>query len=200
MSEPTDDLMGMDDDFLLEGLAADRDEILRQLADAPDEEGYERRWPMLARLVAPFHDRLVKKKAGNDYVPHSLVWEKVAAVIGPHSFEVIREIYEGDGRLTGVVGQITAVIDGRPVRVSEIGDVEEHVTLLVDEYGDPIIDPATGEQKVKELAGNNGARGKVAASDAYKRCAMRLGCGVELYSREKTFIHDVLMKREDKDR
>ena len=184
MNDLTDIEFESDDDIDIEFLDApisteDLEGILAPLEGG--EEAHARSWPQLARLVYPFKASLIKKKpgkGGGNYVPHSLVMERVLAILGPHSYEVVREVYDSDGALSGVVGQLTATIDGQRVRVSEYGDVDEIIT---------------GEGK--NVTGNNGARAKKASSDAYKRCAMRLGCGVQLWSREKSFISMVLQKR-----
>jgi hypothetical protein len=63
------------------------------------------------------------------------------------------------GVVVGGVWRLTATVDGRTVRVEEAGDCE---------------DPANWR--------HDGQRLKQAASDALKRCAMRLGLGLHLWS------------------
>jgi hypothetical protein len=63
------------------------------------------------------------------------------------------------------VWRLTCTIDGRQVRVEEVGDV-----------GDVHNWP------------HDGARLKDAASDALKRCAMRLGLGLHLWAQEHYFL------------
>ena len=138
----------------------------------------------LAQLSQPFPPPFVERDPqGNNYVSHSTVNEWLLTIVGPFNF-TLAEIIRGDvaavpgnpqGRsdrarngtpaLTGIVvggvWKLTCEIDGRVISVEEVGDV-----------GDPNNWP------------NDGVRLKQAASDALKRCAMRLGLGLHLWSGE----------------
>lgn len=133
----------------------------------------------LARLAKPFPKSLVKSKPGNfsaDYVAHATVTEKLLATIGPFSFRVVELIRDhGDSAVVGCLAEMTVVIDGQEVTVVEVGDVE---------------DAGAGNK-------NDGARAKDAASDALKRCAMRLGCGLHLWSRDAYALDRVLTRHTD---
>lgn len=126
----------------------------------------------LRELATPFKGPLVKPPAKGkygSYVSHSTVNERALSVVGPHSFEVVELIFN-EARVTGVLGRLTVEIDGRTVVVTEAGD-EEH--------------PENG---------TNGANAKNAASDAYKRCWMRLGLGLHLWSGTDYFLDKQLDK------
>jgi hypothetical protein len=124
----------------------------------------------LQALTTPFAARFIKKPAPGkhgDYVSHDVINQKALAIVGPHSFEVIELIYADFTHegfpvkvVVGVLARLTVEIDGRQVSIVEVGD-EEH--------------PAQG---------NNASNAKKAASDAYKRCWMRLGLGLHLWSQE----------------
>lgn len=121
----------------------------------------------LRELSTPFKGHLVKappKGKFGDYVSHSTVNERALSVVGPHSFEVVELIYDAERTVVGVLARLTVEIDGQAVTVIEVGD-EEHP------------DPK-----------HNGANAKNAASDAYKRCWMRLGLGLHLWSGEDYFL------------
>lgn len=156
----------------------------------------------LTRLVQPFNSKLIhtNPSGGGSYVSHSAVTEKLLAVVGPFSYE-IREV-RGDVRevkpdpnakptdskrkrfgaraltdaIVGCIGRLTVTIDGRTVTVEEAGDCE-----------DPHNWP------------HDGARMKDASSDAFKRCAMRLGVGIHMWSqhqgKSEFFLHDYLTKQ-----
>ena len=62
--------------------------------------------------------------------------------------------------ITGVILALTVEIDGQLVTVEEAGDVEQPFNWNTD-----------------------GARLKDAISDAVKRCAMAIGCGLHLWAR-----------------
>ena len=71
--------------------------------------------------------------------------------------------------MVGGIWRLTCSIDNRQVRVEEVGDV-----------GDVHNWP------------HDGARLKDAASDALKRCAMRLGLGLHLWAQEHYFLDQQL--------
>ena len=128
----------------------------------------------LRELATPFHGRYVKEApAGKygDYVAHSTVTERALSVVGPYSQSVSHVIYDGD-TVTGVVLRIEVEIDGHRVFVEEVGDVEN---------------PAQKK--------TNGARLKDAVSDAVKRCWMREGLGLHLWSQGDYFLDKQLDKQ-----
>jgi len=138
----------------------------------------------LAQLAQPFPDLFVERDPqGNSYVSHPTVNEWLLAIVGPFNF-TLAEIIRGDvpavppnpqgrsdrarngtpalsGAVVGGVWKLTCEIDGRVISIEEVGDV-----------GDVHNWP------------NDGIRLKQAASDALKRCAMRLGLGLHLWSGE----------------
>ena len=139
----------------------------------------------LRDLAEPFPAHLVKKppqgKFGS-YVPHSTVNERALSVVGPFSFEVVEVIrghahsvtqnkgksnevvYPARDAVVGCLGRLTCEIDGRTVSIVEAGDVEG------------------------AAAQEDGANLKEAASDAFKRCWMRLGLGLHLWSQGDYFL------------
>ena len=68
-------------------------------------------------------------------------------------------IYNADGVVQGCILRVTYEIDGERVVIEEAGDVERP-------------------------SANNGANAKNAVSDAVKRCAMRVGVGLHLWSQD----------------
>jgi hypothetical protein len=141
----------------------------------------------LTQLARPFPPGFVERKDGQDYVAHHVVTQRLLSVVGPFDFELV-EIIRGDvaevapipnGKsrrarsgtpalhniAVGGVWRLTCEVDGRRVRIEEIGDV-----------GDVHNWP------------HDGARLKDAASDALKRCAMRLGLGLHLWAQEHYFL------------
>ena len=158
----------------------------------------------LKELSRPFPDSLIKApprgKYGR-YVPHVTVCEKLLATLGPFSFEVTElirgtapaiggkveddtggEFYKPDkypvreGAVVGVRARLTAEVDGRMVTVEEIGTEDS---------------PAMH---------HDGENAKNAASDALKRCAMRLGCGLHLWHKTPSDynLYRVLAHREER--
>ena len=130
----------------------------------------------LLELSEPFPSHLVKdppKGKFGKYVPHSAVTERLLTIVGPFSTEIVQVIYEGDA-VTGCILSLTCEIDGKEVTIQEVGDAENQ-----------------GGRK------NNGALLKDAASDAIKRCAMRLGLGLHLWSQGDYFLYDYLKEPGD---
>jgi len=136
----------------------------------------------LADLAVPFPDSLIDKKpggAGGDYVNHAMVTQRLLQVVGPYSFDVVKLI-TGDYTIKGQVEtatvvqgalcRLTVTIDGREVSIVEVGDCENPGNWKTD-----------------------GQRAKDAASDAFKRCAMRLGLGLHLWVGSRNyFLHSKL--------
>ena len=134
----------------------------------------------LYELSRPFPESLVKTKPGKfaaSYVEHSVISQRLLEVVGPHDFSIDRIVTNPDGVVVGCTATLSAEIDGRRVSITEVGDVEHP-------------------------SGNNGTNLKNAASDAIKRCAMRLGVGLSLWSQENYYLDKALAKRlpaEDED-
>jgi hypothetical protein len=155
---------------------------IHDVRQAPDGTIYD-----LVELARRFPDGFVERKDGNDYVAHHVVNQRLLSIVGPFDFELV-EVVRGDvaavppdpkGRsrrakagtpalhdvVVGCVWRLTCSIDGRRVRIEEVGDV-----------GDVHNWP------------HDGARLKDAVSDALKRCAMRLGLGLHLWAQEHYFL------------
>lgn len=114
----------------------------------------------LLELSKRFPDKFVHKNPSGfgDYIQHSVIRQRLLSVLGAYSTDIVETIYD-DGIITGVILKLTCVIDGKEVSIVEAGDVEK---------------PSNWK--------TNGARMKDAMSDAIKRCAMSLGCGLHLWS------------------
>jgi hypothetical protein len=145
----------------------------------------------LADLAIPFPDKYIEHVQGNPFVAHHVINQRLLSVIGPFDFELV-QVIRGDipavasnpngnsqrakrgtpplvGVVVGAVFRLHCEIDGRGTIVEEIGDV-----------GDVHNWP------------HDGARLKDAASDALKRCAMRLGLGLHLWAQEHYFLDGLL--------
>lgn len=146
----------------------------------------------LRQLAEPFPKKLVKSPpAGKygSYVSHSTVNERALSIVGPFSFDVVEVIRgwcapvtQNKGKsnehkfpsradaVVGCLGRLSVEIDGRLVSVTEVGDVEG------------------------AAAQEDGANLKEASSDAFKRCWMRLGLGLHLWSQGDYFLASQLDK------
>lgn len=146
--------------------------------------------PELLRLAKPFPDKFVAKKEGASYVNHAIVQQRLLATVGPFDMRVdhiIRGPFDEkvtgtsgsnprtwparDDAVVGVVLSCTFTIDGQQVTVSEVGTPEGYY-----------------------MADHDGDRLKKAMSDALKRCAMRVGVGLDLWSKGTYVLPAILEK------
>lgn len=149
----------------------------------------------LHKLSKPFPSKYVhtNPSGGGSYVKHHVVNQRLLMDIGPFDFalvEILRGRVEGrppnpngnsarakagtpalDNAVVGAVCRLTISIDQQPVTIEEVGDCEEPHNWPHD-----------------------GARMKDAMSDAFKRCAMRIGLGLHLWSQDEFFL-DVALGR-----
>lgn len=116
------------------------------------------------RFPAAYIEKPPKGKYG-EFVAHHTINQALLATVGPFDLAV-REILRGtDGRIEGAIVALTCDIDGRRTTIEEAGDCERPDNWPTE-----------------------GARLKDAMSDGLKRCAMRLGCGLHLWSQEHYFL------------
>ena len=132
---------------------------------------------VLRDLVKRIPASYVKTKPGGfqaDYVSHADIQQILLAKIGPCSQEVKELIYNAERQVQGCILRVTYEIDGKTVVIEEAGDVERP-------------------------GANNGANAKNAVSDAIKRCAMRVGVGLHLWSQDNYVLDKVLTEDTDAD-
>lgn len=119
----------------------------------------------------------VKQKPGGfaaDYVSHADIQQMLIAKLGtPPSQEITQIIRSAEGQAQGVVLRMVFVIDGETVVIDEVGECERP-------------------------SANEGLNVKNAVSDAIKRCAMRVGLGLELWCQE-TYVLDKALAREQEE-
>lgn len=131
-----------------------------------------------ARLARPIPTRYIKEpprgKFGS-YVSHDVITQILLAIVGPFTQEVGTPILGPTGKVEAVMVTIRCDIDGRAVAVTEVGDCEQP-----DNWA------------------TQGGRLKDAISDGVKRCAMRLGVGLHLWSgTDNYFLHAQLTNKDN---
>ena len=151
--------------------------------------------PQAIELARPFSGKYVKTKPGSSgaaYVEHSDITQRLLQVVGPYGWELVETI-RGDvpeqtrkrkgqeatlpalaGVVVGGVWRMTVTVDGVVAVVEEVGEVEHPHNHSTD-----------------------GSRLKFAASDAFKRCAMRLGLGLHLWCGDHYFLDKALAQGDD---
>lgn len=132
----------------------------------------------LTRLSKPVAPQFVKQPAPGKYgtyVDHEIINQILLLTVGPFSFEIQQVFYNPEGLLDGCTASLTATVDGKEVTITEAGDCEH-----------------AANKKTQ------GERLKNAASDALKRCSMRLGLGLHLWAGEQDyFLYTTLSSRGD---
>lgn len=104
------------------------------------------------------------------YCSHGDIQQALLAKVGPSSQRIVKEIYNSEGNvIEGVILEMQFIIDLEPVVIQEIGETERDT-------------------------GNNALNLKNSVSDAVKRCAMRVGLGLELWT-ENYALDKALQKR-----
>ena len=128
----------------------------------------------LAKKIPPKWISTLPTGYGARYCSHAAVQQMLLATLGPTGQRVDQILYN-DGVITGVLLTMTFTIDGETVEITEAGD------------GD------------RPKPDNNGANMKNAISDAVKRCAMRVGKGLQLWCEddEHYILDRVLNEREN---
>lgn len=140
----------------------------------------------LEDLARPLPNNFVhtNPSGGGSYVAHHVIVQALLSKLGPFDFELVKILKgwvpaivanpNGSSRrakegapplpdaIVGAICRLTVTIDGRLTRVEEVGDCESPHNWPHD-----------------------GARMKDAMSDALKRCAMRLGLGLHLWSQDE---------------
>jgi hypothetical protein len=132
-----------------------------------------------AELAHRIPDKYIgKSDKGMDAADHTVITQLLLLRVPGWSFE-IKEVLRsevpakqtksgekaGGFFVTGCVGRLSCTIDGQPVVIEEAGGVE-----------------------LAGLKDGDGERLKHAASDALKRCAMRLGLGLHIWAQGAYFL------------
>ncbi len=140
----------------------------------------------LRQLAAPLPPQFVgKSDRGMDAADHTVITQRLLQVVGPYSFELVEVLrsdaptittrngneHPGGLYVTGVIARLRCHIDGREVSVEEAGGCEQAA-----------------------LKDGDGERMKHAMSDAFKRCAMRLGLGLHIWAQGMYFLDRQLDK------
>lgn len=130
----------------------------------------------LANLAKRLPTNYIKQLPGvnyeADYCSHADIQQMLLAKLGPTSQRVVQIIYGNDGAtMQGVILEMTFNVDGETITIEEIGETERP-------------------------SDNNAGNMKVAVSDAVKRCSMRVGLGLEIWT-DNYRLDKALEKRGD---
>lgn len=147
----------------------------------------------LADLSIPFTRDLIQTKpgqGGGSYVEHNSYVERVLLHCGPYRWELVEILRsEFDHKIKGHGG----APDSFESRVGVVA-VVMRLTLRVDGY--EAVYEEVGDVEHPDNWKTDGARLKDAMSDAFKRCCMRAGLGLHLWSQDAYFLRSKLRERE----
>jgi Rad52/22 family double-strand break repair protein len=149
----------------------------------------------LARPFPPSYVHQSEGGRGGDYVSHAIVNQRLIMITKGFDFTV-RSIVRGD--VAGVEadpnGRSPRARTGTPTLTNVIVGVTASLRVTID--GEPHVVDEAGDCGDPHNWPHDGARLKDAMSDAFKRCAMRLGLGLHLWSKGQYFLFDQLEKQE----
>ena len=133
---------------------------------------------------ARFVEKAPQGKHG-EYIAHDVINQLALAMVGPHSCEVVELIR----------GYIPAWIDKNekermPQRIDGVTGVLARLSVTLPGHGLVTITEVGSEDNPQ--MGTDAENTKKAASDAYKRCWMRLGLGLELWAQENWSLPKML--------
>ena len=95
----------------------------------------------LYELSKRFPDKFIHDNPSGygDYIQHSVIRQRLLSVLGAYSTDVVEIIYDGE-IVTGVILQLSCVVDGQEVSVVEAGDVETVIKNPKHPYTQLLID------------------------------------------------------------
>ncbi len=139
----------------------------------------------LRQLARPFPMTVVKENPNGfgSYVAHHVVNQRLLQVVGPFDFTLV-EVIRGHVDET----------DKKPARENAVVGVVARMTITID--GETHFAEEAGDCENPQNWPHDGARMKDAMSDAFKRCAMRFGLGLHLWSQKDYVLYDRLVERE----
>jgi len=148
-------------------------------------------WTLLQALAEPFPDKLIHDpppgKYGR-YIKHSDVTQRMLSIVGLHDFSV-------DVPVRGYAPAITTANNEWASRDNAIVGVIASMTIT-DTTGIKHTITEVGTEDNPAM-GTDAENLKNATSDAYKRCSMRFGLGLHMWSAESYFLSSQLAKDHD---
>lgn len=158
---------------------------------APGEDWKrEADWELMRELAQPFPDKYVQRapqgKHGS-YINHADITQRLLAVVGPYSFEV-KEV------IRGYAPEIKSSNNTFEAREDAVLGVTASLTII-DRYGVRFTITEVGTEDNPAMS-HDAENLKSATSDAFKRCAMRLGLGLQLWAKVGYHLPAQLQQRE----
>ena len=145
---------------------------------------------LMKDLAEPFPARYVKRapqgKHGT-YINHADITQRLLAVVGPYSFEV-RDVIRGHAP--------EIKTDRNTFEAREDAVLGVLATLTIRDKWDREFSITEVGTEDNPAMSHDAENLKSAASDAFKRCAMRLGLGLQLWAKEGYHLPVQLTQRD----
>jgi hypothetical protein len=153
----------------------------------------------ITRLARPFPSHVVRTNpsGGGSYVAHPVVEQRLIHDLGYPPDTTVAHILRGFvyGKAPNPEGRSKRAKDGTPDLPDVIVGVVLRMTVNID--GERVVVEEAGDCEDPHNWDTDGARLKDAMSDAYKRCAMRLGVGLHLWADKDFHLYEALKKQEE---
>lgn len=152
----------------------------------------------LTRLLAPFPSGVIHKNPSGrgQYVKHHVYEQRLLEVCGPFDFELVQLVRgDVDARPPNPAGESPRAKAGSPGLSQVIVGVVARLKVSINGWTTTVEE--VGDCEEPHNWGHDGARLKDAMSDAFKRCCMRIGLGLHLYSNEEFYLYKVMKIRDD---
>ena len=150
--------------------------------------------PQLYELTRHIPARLIEQapqgKTGS-YVPHVVINQAILSTCGPFDWELVEALR------SDVPGVTTKNGKDWPTLINAVVGAVYRMTVTVD--GQRVVIEEAGSCEAGPWETNDGERLKKAASDALKRCAMRLGVAIHLWCKrdDQWFVNRILNGNEE---
>jgi hypothetical protein len=149
----------------------------------------------LTMLVHPFPDKVIKRNpsGGGEYVAHPVVEQRLLDVLGRPPDTTLVQIVRGTvyGRAPDPTGKSARAKKGTPDLPDAVVGCVLRMSVTID--GQKVTVEEAGDCEQPHNWDTDGARLKDAMSDAYKRCAMRLGVALHLWAQDAFYLGQKLL-------
>lgn len=155
----------------------------------------------VTKLLHPFPASVVKSNpsGGGTYVAHPVVQQRLMDVLGRSPDTEVVQVLRGfvAGKAPDPKGDSHRARTGTPDLPDVVVAVVLRMSVTVD--GHRVVVEEAGDCESPHNWTTDGARLKDAMSDAYKRCAMRLGVGLHLWAQDGFYLGAKTLKQDQEE-
>lgn len=154
----------------------------------------------LTKLLTPFPQKMIEGKPGSSgasFVAHHVVEQRIIDALGcPPDFALV-QVIRGfvAAKPPDPSGNSAKAKAGSPALEDAVCGVVARMRCTIDGYR--VVVEEAGDCEAPHNWPHDGARMKDAMSDAYKRCAMRIGVALHLWAQEHFYIGQKLREQDE---